>query len=222
MWNFGVHFVSSIYLFIFLESDAVKGSSGILSGPVRRSPQRATARLRFNFVTTLCVESLLYSKEVVSSAPLTFSAAAASFSFPPHHSKQKDLFPPYRKETEFRYALLLLLLLPPLKSLDKPLLISRSVPCHCRGPVHNLFLVVFCPTLSGVRKHRAACSDICYHLMPSKLLISIKKISSGLVKQLQSLCLKGNCKSHLHNVGRLYMHISGGFLFSTFSGDVCS
>lgn len=158
------------------------------------------ARLRFNFVTAHCVKNLCFIlKRSFHQPSWPFSAAAASFSFAPVTLSRETLqFSPYREATEFHTAPHPPLPPPPLwKSLDKPLLISRSVPCHCRGPVHNLFLDVFCPTLSGVRKHGAACSDICYHLMPSKLLISIKewgeKISSGLIKQLQSLCLQANC-----------------------------
>lgn len=163
-------------------------------------PHPATARLLFNFVTThSALKPLLSSQGSFHQLFWPFLQRQLPFALRPSLSAERLLavfsiswrdWIPHCPTPPPPTPL-------PRKSLDKPLLISRSVPCHCCGPVHNLFLDVFCPTLSAVQKHRAACSDICYHLMPSKLLISIKKwekkISSGLIKQLQSLCLKANC-----------------------------
>lgn len=98
-------FVSCLFIFIWAEfvlcgscdsSLFSDGNDFCRTQSKRRAgfsePRRATARLLFNFVTThSALKALLYSKEVVSSARLTFSAAAASFRFSPVSFSRKTL-----------------------------------------------------------------------------------------------------------------------------------
>lgn len=197
LWNLQLHLILDWQLFY---SGCCLMRTWILIGPVRGWPHPAAARLLFNFVTRLCSNLCFILKRSFHQLFWPLLLRLLPFALLLSLSESRATLGSFLDiaETEFHTAPLdTSPPPPPVKSLDKPLLISRSVPCHCRGPVHNLFLDVFCPSLSGVRKHRAACSDIWYHLMPSKLLISIKKGQKKSVQVLLNSCKvfasKQNC-----------------------------